>query len=75
MPVSCADGTVRVDLLAVSGEQRLICDAQRNYHRSRWNGRPLDGEWIMRLYPLPAEEAGGDGEGSLPENRTLPVEK
>lgn len=75
MPVSCTDGTVRVDLLAVSGEQRLICDAQRNYHRSRWNGRPLDGEWIMRLYPLPAEEAGGDGEGSLPENRTLPVEK
>ena len=75
MPVSCADGTVRVDLLAVSGEQRLICDAQRNYHRSRWNARPLDGEWIMRLYPLPAEEAGGDGEGSLPENRTLPVEK
>lgn len=75
IPVSCADGTVRVDLLAVSGEQRLICDAQRNYHRSRWNGRPLDGEWIMRLYPLPAEEAGGDGEGSLPENRTLPVEK
>ena len=75
MPVSCADGTVRVDLLAVSGEQRLICDAQRNYHRSRWNGRPLDGEWIMRLYPLPEEEAGGDGEGSLPENRTLPVEK
>ena len=75
MPVSCTDGTVRVDLLAVSGEQRLICDAQRNYHRSRWNGRPLDGEWIMRLYPLPAEEVGGDGEGSLPENRTLPVEK
>lgn len=75
IPVSCADGTVRVDLLAVSGEQRLICDAQRNYHRSRWNGRPLDGEWIMRLYPLPEEEAGGDGEGSLPENRTLPVEK
>ena len=75
MPVSCTDGTVRVDLLAVSGEQRLICDAQRNYHRSRWNGRPLDGEWIMRLYPLPEEEAGGDGEGSFPENRTLPVEK
>lgn len=75
IPVSCTDGTVRVDLLAVSGEQRLICDAQRNYHRSRWNGRPLDGEWIMRLYPLPEEEAGGDGEGSLPENRTLPVEK
>lgn len=75
IPVSCPGGMVRIELLAVSGEQRLICDSQRNYRRSSWNGRPLGGEWIMRLYPLPAGKADRSEAGELPENRTSPVEK
>ena len=75
IPVSCPGGMVRIELLAVSGEQRLICDSQRNYRRSCWNGRPLGGEWIMRLYPLPAGKADRSEAGELPENRTSPVEK
>ena len=75
-PVSCPDGVVRISLLALSGESRLICDAQRNYRRSELNGNALPGEWVMRLYPLPEKEVPTpDRSGGFSGNRNTPVEK
>ena len=76
IPLSCPDGKVRIRILAFSGEPQLICDSQRNYRRSELDGRPLDGEWIMRLYPAPEK---GDSallqSGGISGNRDNPVEK
>lgn len=76
IPVACPDGRIQIDILAVRGEQHLVRDLQRNYHRSELNGRTLDGEWIMRLYPAPEEgNPPRRQSGRLPGNCVQPVEK
>lgn len=44
-----ADGTVAIRMLRVSGRHALIFDAQRNYGRSKLDGAPLNGEWVIRF--------------------------
>ncbi len=56
-PVTPRDDGFTLKIVSFPGECSLLYDRQRNYGRSEWNGMPLPGEWLFRLYkPLPAKE-------------------
>ncbi len=48
-PVTAPEGQLEFELLSVGGKHYLLYDAQRDYGRSGADGRPLPGEWLMRL--------------------------
>lgn len=59
-PVTSREGEFTIEIVGFTGEHWLFYDTQRNYGRSQLDGKPLDGEWIMRFY----EEAGERFPGS-----------
>ena len=49
-PVVLLDGEVSFEVLDSTGEPQAVCDTQRFYDRSTYNGLPLEAEWVMRFY-------------------------
>lgn len=48
LPGSLIQGRLLIEVLRVDGDVTVTLDTQRNYGRSRLNGRIVDGEWVIR---------------------------
>ena len=58
-PVTSREGEFTIEIVGFTGEHWLFYDTQRNYGRSQLDGKPLDGEWIMRFYEGAGERFPG----------------
>jgi 4-amino-4-deoxy-L-arabinose transferase-like glycosyltransferase len=49
-PATLLGDEVSFEVLNAIGEPHIVCDTQRFYERSTYNGKILEAEWVMRLY-------------------------
>ena len=49
-PAALSAGEIEIEILSADGPCSAVCDTQRNYARSSYNGELLEAEWVMRFY-------------------------